>query len=357
MDQFHALTIADLRRETPSATSIALAVPEALKEFYSFDAGQYLTFRAVINRQEIRRSYSVCVAPHENELRVAVKHLPGGVFSTHVNEALKIGDVLDVGKPEGRFCGDFTGDVPRAYAAFAAGSGITPVMSLIKTALSAPGGHHFTLFYGNRGSVDIMFLDELATLKDIYTDRLSIYHVLSREEDEFPILHGRFDTAKIKELMATFVPEPAVIDQYFVCGPEAMMDAVEGVLIEQGIDKSIITLERFGTTLSTADKERMAAHAVKAAGTMMEVTQGGRKVQVPFKPEAGNVLDAIRLAGLPAPFSCKGGVCATCRAKITEGTVDMAVHYGLTDDEIARGHILTCQAVPTSDKIALTYDV
>jgi len=357
MDQFHSLTITDLRRETPSSTSMAFAVPPGLSDFYGFKAGQYLTFRTMIDGEEVRRSYSVCVSPLDGELRVAVKHLPGGLFSSLVNEKLKVGDTLEVGKPDGAFTIEFDSSAPRAFAAFAAGSGITPVISLVKTALAAPAGHHFTLFYGNRGSVDIMFLDELATLKDIYKDRLSIYHVLSREEDEFPILYGRLDAEKIEELTGTFLPDLEAIDRFFICGPEEMMDAVDAFLTAKGIDKERIVQERFGARISAEDKARMVARAEQAVGTVIDVTQDGRKIQVPFKPEAGNVLDAIRLAGLPAPFSCKGGVCATCRAQLTSGTVEMAVHYGLTGDEIKRGHILTCQAVPTSDKIALTYDV
>ncbi len=357
MEQFHALQVSDIRRETPSSASVAFIVPDELKDFYQFRAGQYLTFRTIIDGEDIRRSYSVCVAPTDNELRVAVKHLSGGVFSTFVNEHLKVGDTIEVGAPEGRFCQDFNPNKSRRYVAFAAGSGITPVLSLMRMALAVESESSFTLFYGNRGSVDIMFLDGLSTLKDIYPERLSIYHILSREESEFPILSGRLDAPRIQELLTQFVPEPAFVERYFICGPEAMMDAAETELSTLGVTTEAICIERFGATLSDDEKAKLAERVEQAAGAMMAITQDGRRIQVPFRTEAGNVLDAVRAAGLPAPFSCKGGVCATCRAKITEGKVEMAIHYGLTDDEIARGHILTCQAVPITDKVSITYDV
>ncbi len=357
MENFQRLQVADIRRETPSAASVAFRVPDELKKDYEFKAGQYLTLRTMLDGEDVRRSYSVCVSPHEDELRVAVKHLQGGLFSSYVTTQLKEGDYLDVSPAEGSFTHDFDKDDKGNYVAFAAGSGITPVISLLKTALETKPDSQFTLFYGNSRSVDIIFLDQLASLKDEFTTRLSVFHILTREEGEFPILSGRLDRQKLDELIDNFVPFPEKVDRYFMCGPEQMMDSAEAILKGKNIGADKICIERFGTSLTEEEQQAFAKRAEQATGTMMEIIHDGRKVQVPFNAEAGNILDAARSAGLPAPFSCKGGVCATCRAKIIEGEVEMAVHYGLSDDEIKRGHILTCQAVPTSDKISISFDV
>jgi len=357
MEKFYPLIVQDIHRETPNAVSIAFRVPDNHHTDFQFEAGQYLTLRTHINDEEVRRSYSLCVSPLDGELRIAVKHLPGGLFSTFVKDDLKVGDKIDVMAPEGRFCHDFQEGEKNDYVAFAAGSGITPVMSLIKTAVQIEKDSHFTLFYGNRGSVDIIFLDQLAALKDEYPDQLSIHHILSREESEFSILSGRIDKDKINILTDHFIADISSLAKVFVCGPDTMMDAVEEIMIARGLPKDRLCIERFGSSISAEDRAAFAAKAKEAVGTQMEITYEGRKVQVPFSIEAGNVLDAIRAAGLPAPFSCKGGVCATCRAQITKGEVEMAVQYGLSDDEVARGQILTCQAVPITDHVAISYDI
>lgn len=355
--EFHRLRIAEVKRETPDAVSVRFELPNALREKFAFRAGQHLTFRREIGGEEVRRNYSVCVAPSEGLLKIGVKKIAGGAFSSWVNDELKAGDELDVMAPHGSFCWNFDADARREYVGFAGGSGITPVLSLMKTALAMEPHSRFTLFYGNRNSIGVMFLDEIADLKDRYLDRLSVFHFLEDEEEEIELFNGRLDRAKVDELLATLV-KPAHVDAFFICGPGPMMDAVEEALVAQNIEKTRILIERF-TTGPMSEAQAAAARALeqKAAGLKMSVTLNGRRVNVSFDPAQHSILDNVRAAGLPAPFACKGGVCATCRAKVTAGEVSMKVNYGLSEQEIAEGYVLTCQATPVSEGVVLTYDV
>lgn len=353
---FHKLRVAEVKRETPDSVSIRFEAPDAADTF-AFRAGQHLTLKRDINGEEVRRNYSLCVSPSEGALKVAVKQMPGGVFSTWVNSELKAGDIVEVMAPHGSFCWDFTPDTARAYVAFAGGSGITPVLSLIKTALAIEPRSRFTLFYGNRSSAGIMFLEELAGLKDRYLDRLQIFHFLEDEEEEIELFNGRLDRAKAEDILKTLI-DPADIDAFFICGPGPMMDAIEEALAARNVAKPKILIERFTTgPLSAAQAAAARAMEEKAAGLKMSVTLNGRRMNVTFDPEKKSILDNVRAAGLPAPFACKGGVCATCRAKVLSGKVEMKVNYGLSADELAEGYVLTCQAAPVSEGVALTYDI
>ena len=354
--EFHTLRVAEVKRETPDAVSVRLEVPEALRDRFVFRAGQHLTFRRAFNGEELRRNYSVCVSPSEGVLKIGVKKIAGGAFSGWVNDELKAGDELEVMAPHGSFCWTFDADAQREYVGFAGGSGITPVLSLMKTALELEPKSRFTLFYGNRVSAGIMFLEEIAALKDRYIDRLSVFHFLEDEEEEIALFNGRLDRAKADEALAKLAPKDA--DAYFICGPGPMMDAIEEALTARKIDKSRILIERFTTgPLSAAQAAAARALEEKAAGLKMSVTLNGRRVNVTFDPAQHSILDNVRAAGLPAPFACKGGVCATCRAKVTAGEVSMKVNYGLSAQELADGYVLTCQATPVSEGVALTYDV
>jgi ring-1,2-phenylacetyl-CoA epoxidase subunit PaaE len=354
---FHRLRVAEVKRETPDAVSVRFELPEALRETFAFKAGQHLTFRREIGGEEVRRNYSVCVAPSEGMLKIGVKKIAGGAFSSWVNDALKAGDELEVMAPHGSFCRTFDADARRKYVGFAGGSGITPVLSLLKTALAMEPHSRFTLFYGNRNSIGVMFLDEIADLKDRYLDRLSVFHFLEDEEEEIELFNGRLDRAKVEDLLSTLV-KPAHVDAFFICGPGPMMDAAEDALLARGVEKSRILIERF-TTGPLSEAQAAAARALeqKAAGLKMNVTLNGRRMNVSFDPAQHSILDNVRAAGLPAPFACKGGVCATCRAKVTAGEVSMKVNYGLSEQEIADGYVLTCQATPVSEGVVLTYDV
>ena len=353
---FHILPIADVIDETDEARSIRFAVPEELRETFKFKPGQHLTLKAEIEGEELRRNYSLCVAPQDGEVMVTVKRIAGGIFSNWANDNLRPGMAIEVMPPHGSFTWDFDPHAANHYIGFAGGSGITPVISLLKTALLTEPKSRFTLFYGNRDSSSIIFLEALAQLKNRFMDRLQVHHFLAEEAEEFVLFNGMLDRAKCDEILDTLV-DPAEADAVFICGPGPMMDAAEEALLARGVDKAKIHLERF-----TADRpaEALAAQLQAmsrgAAGLSILVTLDGRKRRVPFDAEAGNILDSAREAGLPAPFACKAGVCATCRARVVSGEVEMAARYGLTDEEVAAGYVLTCQSVPKGDGVELDYD-
>jgi ring-1,2-phenylacetyl-CoA epoxidase subunit PaaE len=356
-DAFHPLMVAEIRRETPDAVSVRLTVPEALRAAFDFRAGQHLTFRREIGGKEVRRNYSLCAAPFEGEVRIAVKQIANGVFSGFVNRDLRPGDVLEVMAPHGSFTWSFDPKARRSYVGFVGGAGITPVISLLKTALHEEPRSHFTLLYGNRASRDIMFLEDLAALKDRFIDRFRLFHFLEDEEEEIDLFNGRLDSAKCRDVLERLI-DPLAADAFFICGPGPMMDAVEAALLEKGVDRSRILIERFLTTpLTEAQLAAARDRERKAAGLVMAITLGGRKARVAFDPAQGSILDSVRAAGHPAPYACKGGVCATCRARVTAGKVAMKRNFGLTPKEVAEGYVLTCQAAPTTEGVALTYDV
>jgi ring-1,2-phenylacetyl-CoA epoxidase subunit PaaE len=353
---FHRLTIREVRREIDDAVSLQFDLPEELREAFRFSPGQHLTLRTEIDGEDVRRNYSICVAPHENELRVAVKRIGGGVFSNWANEALRPGSTIEVMAPHGSFTWNFDSAAARNYVGFAGGSGITPVLSLLKTALSVEPNSRFILLYGNRSSNTIMFLEELAGLKNRFMGRLEIYHFLEEEEEEVELFNGRLDEAKIAELLSSLV-DPAAIDAAFICGPGPMMDAAEAALLSAGVAKGHILIERFTVgRMTTEQAARASALEQAAAGRMVQVTLEGRRRRLAFDPGKGSILENARAAGLPAPFACKAGVCATCRARLVSGKVEMKANYGLSADEVAQGYVLTCQAVPMSDDVVLDYD-
>jgi ring-1,2-phenylacetyl-CoA epoxidase subunit PaaE len=286
---------------------------------------------------------------------VTVKRIGGGLFSNWVGDRLKPGDVVDVMVPHGSFTTEFGSANRRHLVGIAGGSGITPVVSLIKTLLREEPESRFTLLYGNRDSSSIIFLETLAALKDKHLGRFEIYHFLDQEEQDIELFNGMLNRERLEEAISALVPDAPVVDGWFICGPGPMMDAAEAALLDRNIAKERIHIERF-----TADRpadavaREMAQLQTQAEGTTVAVTLDGRTRRVPFTE--GNILDSARAAGLPAPFACKAGVCATCRAKVIKGKVEMAVHYGLTDEEVADGYVLTCQSVPLGDGVAVDYD-
>lgn len=353
---FHTLTVAEVIDETSEARSIRFAVPAELAETFRFKPGQHLTLKADVAGEELRRNYSLCVAPQDDQLMVTVKRIANGAFSNWANDNLKPGDAVEVMPPHGSFTWDFVPGAANHYVGFAGGSGITPVLSLLKTALLAEPGSRFTLFYGNRDSNSIIFLEALARLKNRFMDRLQVHHFLAEEAEEFELFNGMLDRPKCEEILETLI-DPAEVAAFFICGPGPMMDAAEEALKAGSVASDKIHLERF-----TADRPPEALQAQlaelsrDAAGLSMLVTLDGRKRRVAFDSVAGNILDSARSAGLPAPFACKAGVCATCRAKVVSGAVEMAARYGLTDEEIASGYVLTCQSVPKGEGVELDYD-
>ncbi len=354
-EHFHALRVAEVVPETSEANSIRFDIPPELRERFAFKPGQHLTLRATLGGEEVRRNYSLCTAPDEHDWLVTVKRIGGGLFSNWVGDQLKPGDMIEVMPPHGSFTTEFNPASKRHLVGIAGGSGITPVMSLIKSTLKYEPQSRFTLLYGNRDSSSVIFLEALAALKDKHLGRVEIYHFLDQEEQDIDLFNGMLDRARCEDAIDHLVPDAAEVDGWFICGPGPMMDAAEGALLDRGIAKERIHIERF-----TADRppgavaREMAKLQTEAEGVTVSVTLDGRTRRVPFT--AGNILDSARAAGLSAPFACKAGVCATCRAKITEGKVEMAARYGLTDEEVAAGYVLTCQSVPLGDGVAVDYD-
>jgi ring-1,2-phenylacetyl-CoA epoxidase subunit PaaE len=352
---FHALKVAEILPETAEANSIRFEVPPELHSAFAFKAGQHLTLKATINGEEVRRNYSLCTAPADQDWMVTVKRIAGGLFSNWVGDNLKAGDTLEVMPPHGSFTTEFSPTAKRHIVGIAGGSGITPVLSLLRTTLKEEPESRFTLLYGNRDSSSIIFLDELASLKDRYLDRLSLHHFLAEEEGDIDLFNGMLDRARCEQAIAALVGDPASVDAWFICGPGPMMDAAEGALLDQSVEKERIHIERFTADRpSAALAAEMAQLQTQAAGTTLSVTLDGRTRRVAFTQS--NILDSARASGLPAPFACKAGVCATCRAKVTSGKVEMAARYGLTDEEVAAGYVLTCQSVPVGDGVAVDYD-
>ena len=352
---FHSLRVVEVVPETADANSIRFEIPEDLRDVFQFKAGQHLTLKAEIGGEEVRRNYSLCTAPGQKDWMVTVKRIAGGTFSNWVGDRLKAGDTLEVMPPHGSFTTEFDATARRDVVGIAGGSGITPVMSILRTLLRSEPESRFTLLYGNRDSSSIIFLEELARLKDRYLDRLELYHFLDMEEGDVELFNGMLDRERVDDALDRLIGSPELVSDWFICGPGPMMDSAESALIDRSIPRDRIHIERF-----TADRppealaKEMAELKSKAAGVVMSVTLDGRTRKVPFSES--NILDSARAAGLPAPFACKAGVCATCRAKVVSGKVEMAARYGLTDDEVEDGYVLTCQSVPAGDGVAVDYD-
>jgi ring-1,2-phenylacetyl-CoA epoxidase subunit PaaE len=352
--RFHRLAVSDLRRETPDAISMTFAIPSDLAGDYSFLPGQYLTLRTTMDGEEVRRSYSICSGPDDGELRIAVKQVDGGAFSNWAADELKSGDVLDVMTPTGRFGVAHAPDQARLYVGFAAGSGITPILSIIKGVLAREPRSRFFLFYGNRTADSMLFREELEELKDRFLQRLSLFHVISGEEQDIPILHGRLDGDKVRVLLRSLVPAESV-DHVFVCGPIGMSEDIEATCRAIGIADEKIHVERFVSEFGGKPRPKKAVEPGAPPKAVASLIIDGKRREVPVA-EGEAILDAALRAGVDLPFACKGGMCSTCRAKLVEGEAPMEVNYSLEPWELKAGFILTCQAKPCSDKVVVDYD-
>ena len=360
MPKFHPLKVKEVRRETKDAVSIAFEVPETLKTDYQFIQGQYLTLKAMINGEDIRRNYSVCVSPLDGELRVAIKEVPGGRFSTFANQQLQVGDTLDVMTPMGKFYTPLDATKAKRYVGFAGGSGITPVISILKTVLQTEPESTFILFYANRGFDSIIFKEEIENLKNNYMERLIVHHIFSQERLDSPLFNGYIDQEKCETYGKVFF-EPKAINEYFICGPEPMMLAISAALESMGVSKEKIHYELFTAPNSKAankttvqQKEKIAIDPTKMAEVSVQLD--GFTTTFPLAYAGDNILDAALKQGLDLPFACKGGVCCTCRAKLASGEVDMDVNVGLEQEEIDAGFVLTCQAHPRTEKVFIDFD-
>lgn len=354
LPKFHRLAVDDLRRETPDAVSMTFAIPDDLAGEYAFAPGQYLTLKTVMDGEEVRRSYSICSSPEDQELRIAVKKVDGGAFSSWALDHLRSGDEFDVMTPTGRFGVAHAPDDARIHVGFAAGSGITPIMSIIRGVLAREPKSRFFLFYGNRTATGILFRQALEELKDRFMGRLSVFHVLSKEEQDLPILSGRLDRDKVSVLLRSMVPAQA-IDHVFVCGPTAMSDEIAATCAEMGIPEERVHVERFVSGLGGKPRPKPVVAPEAPPKAVASLIVDGKRKDVPMA-DGETVLDAALRAGVDLPYACKGGMCSTCRAKVVKGETKMDVNYSLEPWELKAGFVLTCQAHPVSERIVVDYD-
>jgi ring-1,2-phenylacetyl-CoA epoxidase subunit PaaE len=352
----HPLRVSALQRLTDDAIAIEFDVPPELVDEYRFAHGQHVSLRSLDAGDDVRRSYSICSAAGSGRLRVAVKRLSGGVFSAYAHDHLKVGDIVEVVTPIGRFNTPLHATQTKSYAMVAAGSGITPILSILTTILETEPRSSVTLIYGNRTVQDIMFLEELEDLKNLHADRFAMYHVLSREEQDVALFHGRIDREHLSQFLDQLV-RPEDIDEWFLCGPREMIDSARTLLIERGTEASHVHSELFHADDAPRLVQVREASASPAEG-MSEVTiiLDGRKSTFPLARDGQRVLDAALRVRSDAPYACKGGVCGTCRAQLVSGSVEMEQCFALEQSELDAGFVLACQSHPTSDKVVLDFD-
>ncbi|MGB0978345.1 MAG: 1,2-phenylacetyl-CoA epoxidase subunit PaaE [Croceimicrobium sp.] len=353
---FNDLAVLDIIKETSDCVSVAFEVPEALAQDYQFIPGQYLTLEATIDGEAVRRSYSLCSSPFDGELRVAIKEVEGGRFSTWANTELKVGAKIRVMTPDGNFIAPIKPEAQNNYVGFAAGSGITPIYSILKSVLEQEPNSSFTLFYGNKTASSVIFKEQIEALKNKYMNRLEVHHVLSREDQGTDYLKGRIDKAKCETFAERFFDVPSV-NGYFLCGPEAMINGVSEQLQSLGVAKDLIHFELFSSPAqSIAGKTKVGKESTKKIDSNVTVILDGDETHFDLNSTGDSILDAALDAGADVPYACKGAVCCTCRAKVIEGEVEMDMNYALEDDEVEDGYVLTCQSHPRSDKVIVSFD-
>lgn len=352
MTVFHRLSIAAIERETPDAVAITLLVPDELKQHYHYKPGQHLTLKADLNGEELRRCYSICSSPQEGILQIGVKAIHQGSFSNFVNQQLAVGDTLEVMLPQGRFGYQPSAERRGNYLAIAAGSGITPMLSIIKTTLLLEAESEFTLIYGNRTSRSVMFKEALCDLKNRFPQRLQILYLFSQESLDSPLLGGRIDSEHLSRIGKSLL-DFSVFDHAFICGPESMMDDAQTTLEAAGMPAAHIHSERF----NTAGVNVRPANVSEREQTLVAIQLDGRRLNIAMSAQDDSILDAALRQGADLPYACKGGVCATCKCKLKAGEVEMGVNYSLEPDQLAAGYILSCQSWPKGDGVVLDFDV
>lgn len=352
--KFYPLKVKEVSKSTFDCTIVSLEIPEEIQEVFQFNQGQHLTFKTMIGEEEVRRSYSLCSSPLDKEWKVAVKKIDEGLFSTFVNDRLKRGDVLEVMPPHGRFFREINKDASKSYVAFAAGSGITPILSIIKTHLKMEPKSTFTLFYVNQNVSSIILKEEVEALKNQYINNFELYHFLTREEREAPLFNGRITEDKLDQINQKLVDLKSV-DDFFICGPSEMIFMLRDYLEKLGVSKEKIHFELFNTPVDGVKKKVVDA---KASHDNCEVSiiNNGTKISFNMPQNADNILDTALRNHADLPFACKGGVCCTCRAKVLEGEVEMELNYALEPEEVKEGYVLTCQSIPKSKKLVIDFD-
>ncbi len=352
---FHPLAVKEVKQQTADCVTITFTIPDELKEAFAFDHGQNITLKTMIDGEEIRRSYSICTAPFENELTVAVKKVAGGKFSTYANGQLQKDDIIEVLPPTGKFNTALHAANKKNYVAFAAGSGITPIISIIKTTLQKEPESSFSLVFSNRNKAAIIFFEELEGLKNKYLQRFNFINLLSREKTDAAIFSGRIDKEKLIQLGKLIDYKNQ--DDYFICGPEEMIFCVCDYLEQLGIDKKKIHFELFTTPGAKREKVAVVKSGIlQNIKSTVQVKSDGRTVEFAMGYDSGSILEEALRQGADLPFACKGGVCCTCKAKLIEGKVEMDVHWGLEEEEVKQGFILTCQSHPVTEKVVIDFD-
>lgn len=359
MARFHTLLVADVHHETPDCIVVTFRIPRELREDFRFIHGQYLTLKLSVNGEELRRSYSICSSPLDpEEVRIAVKKVKGGRASTALVDKLKPGMTIEVMTPMGNFTTALDPSQAKHYVAFAAGSGITPILSILKTVLRTEPRSRFTLFYGNTDVDRIIFRTKLEELKGRFGDRLNVYHILSQGKDEDALFNGRITTVKASQLLGRFVTD-SLDKEYFICGPEQMMVNVSEALERMGVERKRIHVELFTTPVVAEPRQQQGSATSNGAFSgkaKVTVIIDGRETILDMDAKGDPVLDAAIDAGLDVPYACKGAVCCTCKARVLEGEVEMDMNYALTDEEVADGYVLTCQTHPRSAHVVIDYD-
>ena len=352
---FHELRVRAVEPDTAEAVIVNFEVPPELQPVFAFTQGQYLTLRKQVDGQDLRRSYSICAGVDDGELRVGVRKVAGGVFSQWINEQLRPGDRIAVMAPQGRFFVPLEAAARRHHVGIAGGSGITPILSIMKTVLAREPKSRFTLLYGNRSLPSTMFKEEIEDLKNRYLSRLVLHHVFSEEPSEAPLHMGLLDRAKVGDFLATVLPA-AGIDEVYVCGPYRMNDEAEAALLAAGVPAERVHIERFGIAPQAAGAVLHAAAPGDADEARIVIVRDGFRREVRFRKEQPSILDAATAAGMELPFSCTSGVCGTCRARLIEGQVRMERNFALSKADLAAGFVLACQAHPTSERVVLSFD-
>ena len=357
MAEFYNIRIANIYKETKDTSVVTFDIPKNLQNNFKFIQGQHLTLKKDINGEDVRRSYSLCSSPIDKLWKVAIKQIPRGVFSTYANTELKPGDSLEIMEPTGNFYVDVESEASKNYIAFAAGSGITPLLSIIKTHLTLEPKSTFKLFYLNQTVKSIIFKEEIEQLKNEFFNRFQVFYFLTKEQRDIPFLNGRFDKEKLAVLIKTFIDIDDT-DHCFICGPQEMIFLIRDELHSAGLSKEKIHYELFFSGNTEAVDEKIAeALEHKADGTDVTIIDGGTEFHFIMDDDSDTILDGALIAGADLPFACKGGVCSTCKCKIIEGSVEMKVNYALEDYEVKNNFVLSCQAVPTSKKVTVDFDV
>lgn len=355
MSRFHSLAVAGVDHQTRETIVVSFDVPPDLRDTFHFVQGQHLTLRTDIDGQDVRRSYSICSAVQDSDLRIAIKRNPGGLFSNWANDNLKPGMSIAVMPPMGHFNTPLQAEQDRHYLGFAAGSGITPLLSIIKTTLLAEPKSRFTLLYGNRATSSVIFREELADLKDTYLERFNLVYVMSREQQDIELFNGRITGEKCDALFQHWINLEDV-DVAFICGPEQMMHAVAAALEKHGMPKEKIKIELFAASIPKHEHHPRPAAVLGSGLCEVTVIMDGRGASFTMEKDKESVLDAGLRQGLDLRYACKGGVCATCRCKVVEGEVEMDANHALEDYEIARGFVLSCQSFPVTEKLVVDFD-